>query len=1154
MKRTIIITIVVASILAAPAFAHAGVSTWWSRVKSFVAEHSIASADESDAEPEVESDPEPEIEDDGDTPVSNAIDAGMCRVPQQQPETICEVGMGFLCLSTPEKGVAGEEAVIRGTVDRLGSVVTAISVVVQHEYTKETVALDTGDPETSGCWEDGPETRPFCLDEEGYFAARIPLGQLGPHTVSVSASRLSGSSEEKTVRLSRVEAPSLAADSLSFVPDVVVSPDVSDDIVSVTVELLGDCQFCDFIGASTGAVTVTVDNAITSSDGSGKHVSCSTNVEQGGQGRFVIGVPVGEGQNELTVTVCNAAVEENCPSISGIGFSGSGGSEGFTFVRPEPLPAYDSREYPVMEWSFRIGGLSGDACVNVQFNREPIETVCAEGGRFDVTLVPSPGINVATVTTDAASGSKVYPWTFGWGHIVSPFAQDGSVGVDIGIVADRSVQLALPAATFTDVLQPVLGNFLASDGFGSFVSGLMSGVPDARGEEDDGQAVDAMAEDRTVAINDIKSTLPGCVVEAGGFMEGKRIEVVGQPSIGEAKIEDMRLEDGSALFTINADDVLARIRLVTDENSDGVPDKEPLPLKVAFRKAYIDLILTTGKGSDGEEVFLVSSPHTDCDYKSARSCRDMPAALIPKLFLGSATRLDSFVSCDTEGQQVSDDMKELCEAIDSLNAQTGLVSEKVLDAVNGMIYCTGSATLTYMLRGGAFSTPIRVGCFPDDPDDGLGAFMGCTSGTMGKIIGPWLLSAGVVMGSGLSIGESGVLATAGLRVGRPDLFEEMDESLRHPSVGVVVDPEAAGSAMPISTAASEDLLRLALSTNAVNHLFFLLSEQSYEGEPTGLLDIDLSSVFFEKLGFDFVEQCDAFEVPEGTDQKPSSLCNIRPRVGELLGTSLSTYKYFDQKHPLLMRLRGNRALTPHLRIASLDDLPAVPRGEGEWGEDDGDDDSLEGIDTVVELQLGGVEMKFYALEVDEDEPLDDYGNSSLLLDDDGNPIIRSMRPEDSDPDNGQIISFDLTLLLALAVGDVATNPDDPSQSIISIRPLADRTRLVLSPISGSNSTTVPSDSLLPSLANKLSYAIDIFSAADKAIKVPVPKRIALAPDTPSPDSLMSALGLRSIALGADGLSITMDEKSSSIAIDIDGIIRQIVQQGGERVESNFPRN
>jgi hypothetical protein len=371
-------------------------------------------------------------------------------------------------------------------------------------------------------------------------------------------------------------------------------------------------------------------------------------------------------------------------------------------------------------------------------------------------------------------------------------------------------------------------------------------------------------------------------------------------------------------------------------------------------------------------------------------------------------------------------------------------------------------------------------------------------------------------------------------VGNEALFEGMDERYRHPSVGVAVDPTALSAALPLSSPRTDRTMRLGLATNALNHLLFLLTEQSWEERPSGLLDLDLSAPFFAQLGFDFVTACDA---PLPTGQERSPLCTIRPRVGELLGSALSSYKYFAPNYPLMMSLRGNRALPPHIKIVSADEVPVVSRVAGLVGASEVEDVPQ---GNLVDFQLGGITISFYALEVDKSAPLDEYGNPVLVLDEKGAPRIKSLRPDDPDPYRGQIISFELTLLLALEIGDVVTDPTDPARFILSLRPLADRSRLVLTPVAGSNATTVPPEGLVSALREKLTYAISIFSARAKAIKIPIPKVLALAPKVPTPDSLMSMLGLKDFFFDDEGLAMEWSEASSYLTIDLAGTIRQML--------------
>jgi len=121
---------------------------------------------------------------------------GMCQVPQEPAVMRCEIGSGFLCIDTPPGSVSGDSVLIRGTIDRQGSVLASIRVAVQNEYTKKIQYVNTSNPENSGCWDNRSPDASFCLDGKGRYSVGVPMGSVGPHTVSISASRLSGESVE----------------------------------------------------------------------------------------------------------------------------------------------------------------------------------------------------------------------------------------------------------------------------------------------------------------------------------------------------------------------------------------------------------------------------------------------------------------------------------------------------------------------------------------------------------------------------------------------------------------------------------------------------------------------------------------------------------------------------------------------------------------------------------------------------------------------------------------------------------------------------------------------------------------------------------------------------------------------------------------------
>jgi len=1069
------------------------VTQWWqSRSISLV-------KDQGSPEGNQEKPPE-EGQDDDASPQTDT--PGMCQVPQRPPIIVCEKGLGFLCINSPEPGVIGEFIIVKGTIDRAGSIPASINIGAQHDYTKKTVQIDTSNPETANCGQSELKNRPFCLDEDGFFAARVPLGELGPYTIAIGATRFSGQSETQTVRTSRVIAVQMGDNQISFSPDVRTQNKVDVPYVNVTVSLLGDCQNCDLIGASTFAVTLTVENVMRDSAGNISRITCQTSIEQGGQGKFILGVPVGPGSNELAIMACNAATPQgSCPAIKSGVFQGSGAVEELEILSPSPQPAYSSSQYPTIPLNFKIKGLSANTCVDVSFNREAPVNVCpASDDLYSMTLYPQTGINVVTIDHE----NMHIPWVFGWGKIASPFSDAG--GVEDGLASRGAVEIALPAKTLTDVIAPLLTNVIVSDELGKFVEKLAD-----KAENDD-------AEGNVDEDENGEAIIPKC--DAGGAQGSFEMTGVQAPSIGAARIEGISFEKDLLRASINADNIRVGFKLAFNSGHDGDAADEPIPLKLSFRKAVVDLLLQ--KNDQGQ--ILLSAPHTDCDFKDARYCKGMPSALIPQNMVGDATPFGGFVICDVSGQDVSGETKKLCQAFNSLNAQTGLVNEKVLDAINQSLYCSGSKALTHLLRSWRKNIRIDLGSF-------LQAFE---------------LPVGLDLGGGLAIEKSGLLLKGDLIGGDQNLFSQMPKELRLPSVGAVLSGKTGSY---LTSADGQDAkLRLAVGADVVNILLFVLTNLTLGENQTGqhgLFDMEISEPFFKKAGFDFVVECDEFLKNKGQEgEVSSSLCNLRPRISELLGTPLTKYGYFSAKQPILVRIRGNRALPPHLSIVNVGEIPVVTPGS------DGSPSAQQPPGSnLLDLQIGGLIMTFYALEVDNAQPMDEFGNLPIKLDADGNPIIHSMRPENPDPWQGQIASFELTLLLAIEVGDVKTDSKDPSRFVVMVRPLADRSRLVISPVPGSNTTTIPPASLISALREKLQYGISVYSSKESAIRIPIPKTISFEQ---TPSDLFKALGLKTISFGPNGLRIFFDEGYDVIGLDVTATITQLLTYHGQAVEDTLP--
>lgn len=1115
LKRHImILALIAASLCLFPRGADASFSGLISHAVQWWSERSLGSPDKviksdislgsADGTEDVKGD-EPPSAPTGDT---NTGTSGMCQVPQAAPEIICDASAGFLCVNTPPGSVASDSFVIKGTIDRQNSAVASIRIVAQNEYTKKMASVDTSKPIDGDCWGRSPDGAPFCLGADGRFSATVPFLGKGPHTISVSASRLSGKSEEKRIRVSRVVELKFSDKDVKFDPDVRTAPSVDKGSVLVTVNLLSDCKFCDFIGASTAGVTVSVENVVRDSAGAETRIECKTRVEQGGQGQFVVGMPVMGGKNTLTVRACNAAVEKDgCPSVGGLSFDGKGGASALKVLSPPPQPTYDSAEYPVIRWDFALN--DAPKCVKVKFNREAPREVCQDAsGNYSVELHPKVGINIATIAKDGRVDE--FAWTFGWGKAKSPFGKSAGV-----IEVPEAAAVAIGADMIKKTLIPLLNNFLKSDDLGVLIKNLFSpkGSSDKSGPVASGPAI------------------PKC--DNGAGFDGFLIAVNGTPTVESAEIKEPTFVDGKMSVAVALKGVRVRIDLAPDKNKDGIADKDPLPLLVSFKEATFHVDLVNTKDDSGNPLLLLGSPEDDCSFKRTNFCYHVPTSLTPKNFVGDANPLGSFVACDESVAGPA--ARDACSAINSLDVQTGAITEKMLDTINNAIYCSGSSKLTGMVREGIDFSNLKFGCRGEQ---------GC-EGKIASILAPTRLPLKIKLSKGAQISSSGIATAATLDVGSSDLYAKTPERYRIPSAGMI--PEEKSGADPVSLISSMDGdVGASFFLDSIGALLYAGAAQGDGVKVPGLLDFDIDDDFLKEIGFDTAKECDGFKPSKEQEESPV-ICKIRPRVAELLGSALATYGYFSSKQPLRLAIRGNRALGSRLSIVDVKDVPIVLRG-GE-GESAGDSKDIP-TGSIISLELGGLEFAFYALEIDKNREPDAYGNPQLKRDTEGKPVIHSMRPDLPDPLSGQIVSFDLTLLLAAEVGSIKPDPKDPSKLVISVRPLADRSRLVMVPLEGTNATTIPSLGLVSALDEKLKIAISNMSSKDNAINIPVPKDIAMEAGDPS--SIFGALGLREISFGEKGPALNFDSQFDTVRIAIKTIVTQILHQGGKEIKFTLP--
>ncbi|MBI4212360.1 MAG: hypothetical protein HY540_06955 [Deltaproteobacteria bacterium] len=985
--------------------------------------------------------------------------AGTCQIPKERAKIVCNQSSGFLCVNTPEGGYVSEVFELRGRIDRESYQLASIGISVQNDYTKSTQIVDP------------PSIQ---IDDRGYFSARVPLEQTGPYTITVKATRLAGETERQSVVTSRVLPFQLKPENIALDPDIKATPSTDAKSIDVAVSLLGNCSFCDFIGASTGGILVSVVNRITTPDGSTKEVRCQTTTEQQGAGRFQLGVPTLPGKNAMTISACNAAHGATCPALAPIAFQVEGAGDGLTILSPLPLPAYAKSAYPSIPFSFRLAGAK-DACVEVFANRERIQACRAGDDIYRVNLIPRIGVNVVTVS----SGKRDIPWVFGYGDITSPFAESKTMTVP------GALKLSLSESFISHVIFPALNNFLQSDAFQNVFSLL------------DSEAEDGVQTSSPNIEGQLTEMLPICRPAVSGPILS--IALRDRPHIGRAKLESLVMNQGSVDVALNVDDLLVKLNLMGDKDRDGKNDGEPLPMILSFKKAIFHVRLEEQE-FQGRDVFLVTSKYNDCDFAPDHYCKHAPTPLIPKNLAGNASGYGHFVACEVAAAHES--VLPLCRVLNSLNAQTDIISDKVLSALNQALVCGGSrALLTAMDNIRAM--PLNIG-----PIAGL--------------LGPTSVPLGLTFAGSTMIQPSGIELEPLAGLGDKSFFEALPVKL--PSVGLIRNPSQAETPVPSKS------LELGLTEDFLNSLLMLAT---WGGQGKGLLDLDLSEPSFENMGVRFSELC-------GLSQQPAAICPIRPRLKELLGTTLANQGYLAADQPLLVRIRGNRALAPRLSVVTPSEVPMIEKKEGVVEEP---------LGSLIEFELPALELSLYALELEENRPPDATGNRPVRLDQQGHPIIRSMLTQ-ADPKQGQIITLELSTLLVLEVGELETDPNDPSQYRVFLRPLADRSRLVLSPVPGTNRTTIADENFGDILREKIKVALVEYSRKEAGFYIPLPKEVQLS--SGNGNDAFSLLGLRSLSMGGEGLSLELSPEANVITIGLEPILTQILRRAGTQVTVRLP--
>lgn len=1010
----------------------------------------------------------------------------MCGQGAKYPMKSCELGAGFLCVNTPPLSIVETSVLVKGTIDLKNNSLSTITASIQNEYTNEYNQIKFDKPDsTSNCWNSGSG---FCLDSEGYFSILLPLGEkYGPYTILVTATRASGTPSKEKIRISRVVAPKLTKENIKI--------EKNGSGAQINISFLDNCQSCDFYGISTGGLEITATNIINASDGGTKQVGFSTNVSTGA-GSFSFCMPVESGSNNITITACNAATGfdvSKCPTVKleplGDESSGTG------LIWTTPLQNfYGADVNPSIDLSFKIGGTESKSCdetnILLSFNRDPEEKICPDGsGIYTISLNPEAGINIGVIQ----DGEKAYPFSFGWGEIVSPYDESGRTKTNDELWIPSAGGFAVNKSFLTDTVRSLANNYLKSDD----LKNLLVKVTELTDTKKTPTEEDLKVKEE---IKDIRSTIPMC---GAGEESSLNFGITSPPKLGLAEIPQIEFEQDAISFVLNLKDVAVTASVTLKDGSNDAL----LPLIVAFRKVYSPIRLEVDRTS-GTPKFLLTSDSTDCEYKSKNACTHRPAILVPKDFLGAASKGGAFVACDAS-------IDSRCDGLNQTNMMTGLVSMTVLDTINELLYCDGSAYITYLIRNKMKDVPIQVGCaetnYPKAPfvkfgncDDNKGMFT--NKG--------WIIPLGLdLLNNQFNVTENGIFGVVPALVGDEDFYSGLPDYVRKNSTGYIRRPFV-GSNPTISSNTGVDF-GVALGEEFINAILFLLTEQSSAGG--GLLDWDYHDIMLNNVGFDAAKECDGFK-PKSSDDKPPTLCNLRPRVGELLGSALTANGYFPQKQPIMLRLRGNKLIAPHIGF--------FQRNGKQY----------------IDIQFANVDTYFYILETE--TTTDQYGNMILKTDGSGRPIIRSMNPNDPNPENGPIVKFKVSAMIALEISKIATDPEDASKLSMTIRTDPDLSKIFFQPVNGGNATVIPDESLISALNEKIKYGISIYSEPKKAIKFKIPKDIAF--DKPSIG------GIQKISFGKDGVQMGVEQSQEYLDILLKFIFTQALQINSETVTFTMP--
>lgn len=1018
---------------------------WWNQhaisdeIKESTRSFSLLN-EQAELENEVRSNENAENENQPEEPGDEAfVRDASCIVPSAPPIIECRNSSDQLCLDYLSGGTTSSRFFLKGKVD-LTQRFSGLSISLQNAYTRETSVFDKLESRDV-CDERIAQDQEICLTDDGNFLLPIPLDTFGPYTIVANASFSGEGTVQKQIRISRVVPIEREEVKLSFFPDLESLALEQSTHLNITADVLDSCVNCDFIGAATGGVKVVAKNTSYQASQQSKNLECIHRAAQA-DGKYTIGVPLVGGENNITLSICNAALEDAnaCLNFGPFVVNKKASAKDFELISPEEKDFYSSRLFPEINYQFRFADKSLPLTVQVNHDEE-IEIRADSNGIYHLTVVPQLGVNALSLV----QGNKRKTITFMWGELVTPHSDTNQYEIE------NAASLFVKNTFIETQLQPLLSNYLRSDEF----KDLLESFVQTDSDEDESVQSESNNTQREMPL------IPHCA------QDDKKSPYVFSlreaPEIEKIEIQNIDFTENEFAFRVNIDRLRVHVNMSVDNNGTQIS----LPMLISFRKLILDLQLQNKKDGSGKAYVLVNAPQDDCDFRSKLYCKNRPSSLTPDHYLGDATKYRHIIRCEEE--KTSGNTLKICRALNALDSQTAAISTQVFETINEQIYCSGSKLITGLMYNG-INTNISL--------------------PLSFLEENFSIPLNFQLGKQFAFHANGMYAPLDLAL----------KASQKNKKGLLIS-----SASNTSERQNEKELSVNLGFDLINALLFSFTSHY----PEDTLDLH-NDILLNADGVGLSERCG--DTGLEIQKEDAILCQLRPRVLELLGTSLSEGGYLEKDQPLLLRFRMDTRHVPRLQVKD---------------------------ERSFELQVSGLRVDFYALEYDKNED----GSVSLRYDRNAKPIIKSMRPELSSAEEGQIISAELSLLVGVELGKLSIHPEDVSSLALPLKILQEKTKIFLDPIPGTNATQIAGELLTGTVLGKLQIGLDSFSKD----WLYLPGKGVLKKQMDAPAVVRDLLfGISRIGFVSESIATKLDLTGNSISIGINPVLQQVLHYEGTR--------